>query len=155
MARDEQLRRRYPFLDLLLNENESKKLDALLHLGDAVRFVTLVRTVLQGNITLNGAIQMTIGQGLEKITEMVEQKSVLLDRGRAVSTREQVYHLFEGFKMLWDRFSQIPNVGRQTFLDYIRCQGIAMNVRPKPIMDENDSLLQVLAVTDPSLPEMT
>lgn len=155
LARDERLKQRYPFLNLLLDENESTKLDALQHFGNAVRFLALARTILQESITLNDAMQMTIGQGLEKMAEIVEKKSILLDRGRAVSSRENVHHLFEGFKFLWDRFSQIPNLGRQTFLDYIQCQGIANNFRPETILDVNSPLLLVLAVTDPNLPEMT
>jgi len=153
MARDEHLCQQYPFLDLLLNKNWSSKLDALQHLGDAVRFIALVRTVLQSNITLNEANRMTIDHGLNKIVEAVEQKAVLLDRGRAVSTREDVNQLFESFKSLWDRFSQIPNLEHKTFLGYFECQEVNLNIRPRTILDKNASLILILAGTD--LPETT
>ena len=73
---------------ILIDENWSNKLDAFRYLGDAMRFIALVRTVLQGNITLNEANRMTIDQGLSKIIEVVEQKAVLLDRGRAVLAQD-------------------------------------------------------------------
>ncbi len=63
---------------------------------------------------LNEANQMTIDQGLSKMIEVVEQTTVLLDRGRAVSTREHGNKLFENFKSLWDRFSQILNLEHKT-----------------------------------------
>ncbi len=147
LARDEQLRQRYRFLDLLLDENWSNKLDALKHLGNAMRFIALVRTVLQGSITLNEANRMTIDQGLSKMIELVEQKAVLLDRGRSVSTQEHVNQLFQGFKSLWDRFSHIPNLEHKTFLDYFECQEVNLNIRPRTILDESAPLILILAGT--------
>jgi hypothetical protein len=95
LARNGQLRRSFPFLDLLLDdENGMRKLNALQYLGEAMRFVALVRTVLLGEITLEEANRMTIAQGLEKITEIVLQKTILLDRGRPVASRDHVMHLF-------------------------------------------------------------
>jgi len=153
LARDDHLRQRYPFLNLLLDENWSNKLDALRHLGNAVRFIALVRTVLQGNITLDEANRMIIGDGLEKMAEVVEQKAVLLDRGRTVSSREHVQQLFHGFKSLWDRFSQLPNLEHKTFIDHFECQQVDLNIRPKTILEETAPLILILAGTD--LPETT
>ncbi len=151
-AREEDTRKKYPFLNLLLDENCSKKLNALQHFGGALRFIALVRTVLQNNITMNEAInRMTIDQGLEKITEAVEQKAVLLDRGRAVSLRKHVQQLFDSFKLLWNSFSQIPNMEQNTFLDYFECQQVDGNIRPKSNLEENAPLILILAGT--ALPE--
>jgi len=155
LARDENLRQRYPFLDLLLDEDWSNKLDALQNLGSAVRFIALVRTILQGNITLEEANRMTIGRGLEKIAELAEQKAVLLDRGRVVSSRDHVDELFKSFKSLWDRFSQIPNLEQKTFLDYFECQQVNLNIRPRTILDENAPLILILAGNDSNIPETT
>ena len=130
---------RHPFFYLLLDHDKVDKLDALQHLGNALRFLALVRTVLMGNITLTEVNQMTIDQGLGKITEAIEQKSVLLDRGRAVSTREHVYQLFNSFKTLWDRFSNIRNLKRRTFLD------ITYSERFDIIMDKNQRIGLILA----------
>ena len=65
-----------------------RKLDALHYLGEALRFIALVRTILPGELTLEEANRMSIAQGLEKMTEIVMQKSVILDRGRPVTSRE-------------------------------------------------------------------
>ncbi len=78
---------------------------------------------------MDEAIQrMTIDdQGLEKITEAIEQKAVLLDRCRAVSLRKHVQQLFESFKLLWNSLSEIPNLEQNTFLDYFECQQVDGN----------------------------
>ncbi|KAI9554203.1 hypothetical protein GHT06_019475 [Daphnia sinensis] len=154
LARNEQLRKTLPFLSFLLDdENWMRKLNALQYLGDALRFVALVRTVLAGEITVEEANRMTIAQGLEKITDIVMQKVILLDRGRPVATREHVMELFDGFKQLWDRFSQLENAEKKTFLDYFECQQVDVNVRPKTILDEAAPLILILAGSE--LPETT
>lgn len=154
LARNGQLRKTLPFLNLLLDdENWMRKLNALQYLGEALRFVALVRTVLAGEITLEEANRMTIAQGLEKITDVVLQKVVLLDRGRPVATREHVMDLFEGFKQLWDRFSQLQNAEKKTFLDYFECQQVDVSVRPKTILDQAAPLILILAGSE--LPETT
>lgn len=155
LARDETLRLGYPFLNLLLEEDWSNKLDALQNLGSAARFIALVRTVLQGNITLDEANRMTIGRGLKKIAELVEKKAVLLDRGRVVSSFDHVNELFQSFKSLWDRFSQIPNLEQKTFLDYFECQQVNLNLRPRTILDENAPLILILAGNGSNTPETT
>ncbi|XP_057375006.1 uncharacterized protein LOC130695963 [Daphnia carinata] len=154
LARNGQLRKTLPFLNFLLDdENWMPKLNALQYLGEALRFVALVRTVLAGEITLEEANRMTIAQGLEKITDIVMQKVVLLDRGRPVSKREHVMDLFDGFKQLWDRFSQLQNTEKKTFLDYFECQQVDINVRPKTILDQEAPLILILAGNE--LPETT
>jgi hypothetical protein len=125
----------------------------LQYLGEAVRFVALVRTVLLGEITLEEANRMSIAQGLEKITEIVSQKTIILDRGRPVSSRDHVMHLFDGFKQLWDRFSQLENAEKKTFLDYFECQQVDVNVRPKTILDQTAPVILICAGSE--LPETT
>ncbi|EFX82471.1 hypothetical protein DAPPUDRAFT_101482 [Daphnia pulex] len=128
LARNGQLRLDYPFLDFVLDENNGmRKLNALQHLGEAMRFIALVRTVLSGKVTQGEAYQMSIAQGLEKMTEIVMEKGVILDRGRTVTSRDHVMKLFDGFKQLWDRFSQLENAANKTFLDYFECQQVAIN----------------------------
>jgi hypothetical protein len=39
-------------------------------------------------------------------------------------------HLFDGFKQLWDRFSQLGDVEKETFLAYFECQQVDVNIRP-------------------------
>ena len=154
LARDGKLRKRYPFLNLLLDDDDwARKLDALQHLGEALRFAALVRSVLQGVITVEEANRMTIGQALDKICEAVEQKAILLDRGRAITTRPQVEQLFGHFKSLWDRFSQLPNAEQKTFLEYFECQQVNINVRPRTILELDAPM--VLILTGMDLPETT
>ena len=118
-----------------------------------MRFIALVRSVLQGNVTHEEASRMTISQGLDKIIEAVSQKAVLLDRGRPVSSGDQVNQLFRGLKQLWDSFSQLPNLEQKTFLDHFECQQIDINVRPKTVLDEDAPLILILAGNE--LPETT
>ncbi|KAI9554117.1 hypothetical protein GHT06_019389 [Daphnia sinensis] len=130
LARNGQLRKTLPFLSFLLDdENWMRKLNTLQYLGDALRFVALVRTVLAGEITVEEANRITIAQGLVKITDIVMQKMILLDRGCPVATREHVIDLFDGFKQLWDRFSQLQNAEKKTFLDYFECQQVDNFIR--------------------------
>ena len=116
-------------------------------------FISLVRSVLQGNVTREEAGRMNIGQGLGKIIEAVSQKAVLLDRGRPVSSGDQVNQLFRGLKQLWDSFSQIANSEQKTFLDHFECQEIDVSVRPRTILEEDAPLILILAGND--LPETT
>ena len=118
-----------------------------------MRFIALVRSVLQGNVTHEEASRMTISQGLDKIIEAVSQKAVLLDRGRPVSSGDQVNQLFRGLKQLWDSFSKLPNLEQKTFLDHFECQQIDINVRPKTVLDEDAPLILILAGNE--LPETT
>jgi len=118
-----------------------------------MRFIALVRSVLQGNVTHEEASRMSISQGLDKIIEAVSQKAVLLDRGRPVSSGDQVNQLFRGLKQLWDSFSQLPNLEQKTFLDHFECQQIDTNVRPKTVLDEDAPLILILAGNE--LPETT
>jgi hypothetical protein len=96
---------------------------------------------------------MTIAQGLEKMTEIVLQKPVILDRGRPVASQEHVMNLFDGFKQLWDRFSQLQNAEKKTFLDYFECQQVDANVRPKTVLEKTAPLILILAGSE--LPETT
>ena len=118
-----------------------------------MRFIALVRSVLQGTVTREEASRMSIRQGLDKIIEAVSQKAVLLDRGRPVSSGDQVNQLFRGLKQLWDSFSQLPNLEHKTFLDHFECQQINENIRPKTILNEDAPLILILAGND--LPETT
>ena len=118
-----------------------------------MRFVALVRTVLQGEITREVVNRMSIGQGLDMIGDAVTQKAVILDRGRPVATRDHVAQLFNGFKQLWDRFSQLQNGEKKTFLDYFECQQVQVIVRPKELLDQSAPLILILAGTE--LPETT
>ena len=145
LARNPNLHESYQFLGFLLDDLWANKLDSLQFLGDAMRFVALVRTVLQGQITQDETQQMSIADGLQRIIEFVETKAVILDRGRPVSSAEQVYNLFVGLKSLWDRFSQLPNAENKTFLDHFECQQVALNVRPKTVLDEDAPLILILA----------
>ena len=154
LARNRELRANLPFLNMLLDEeNWMRKLNALQYLGDAMRFVALVRTVLQGEITQEEANRMCIEQGLDKIIDVVTQKAVILDRGRPIACRDHVLSLFDGFKQLWNSFSQLPNTGKKTFLDYFECQQVDINVRPKTVLDQEAPLILILAGSE--LPETT
>lgn len=154
LARNTQLRQKLPFLNFVLDEdNWTRKLDALEHLGEAIRFIALVRTVLQGEITKEEANRLTIRQGLDKISEVVSKKAVIIDRGRPVSSVQHVTQLFDGFKQLWDRFSQLLNNGKQTFLDYFECQQVDINVRPKTVLELSAPLILICAGSE--LPETT
>jgi hypothetical protein len=154
LARNGRLRLNFPFLNFLLDDdNGMRKLNALQYLGEALRFVALVRTVLLGEITLEEANRMSIAQGLEKITEIVSQKTIILDRGRPVASRDHVMHLFKGFKQLWDGFSQLENAEKKTFLDYFECQQVNVNVRPKTVLDPTAPLILICAGSE--LPETT
>ena len=154
LARDGRLGNRYPFLGLLLDDdNWAPKMDALQHLGDAMRFAALARSVLQGAVTVEEANLMTIRQALDKIVNAVKNKAVLLDRGRAISSGAQVEQLFGAFKSLWDRFSQIPNAENKTFLDFIECQQVDVRVRPNTILQLDAPMILILTGSD--LPETT
>ena len=118
-----------------------------------MRFIALVRSVLQNTVTLEDARRMTIRQGLDKLIDAVRQKAVLLDRGRPVSSPDQVNKLFHGLKMLWDNFSHLPNLERKTFLEHFECQQVNINVRPKTVLEEDAPLILILAGND--LPETT
>ena len=82
LVRNQQLRQRFPFLDMLLDDdNWARKLYSLQYLGDSMRFVALVRTVLQGEITQRNVLSgMSIDQGLEMIVDIVTEKAVILHR---------------------------------------------------------------------------
>ncbi len=154
LARNGQLRLDYPFLDFVLDGNSGmRKLNALQHLGEAIRFIALVRTVLSGKLTLGEAYKMSIAQGLEKMTEIVMEKGIILDRGTTVTSRDHVMKLFDSFKQLWDRFSQLENAANKTFLDYFQCQQVAINVRTKTVLDQSAPLIIICAGTEP--PEAT
>ena len=154
LARNHQLRQKFPFLNFLLDEdNWMTKLDALQYLGEAIRFIALVRTVLQGCITRDEANHLTIRHGLDQIVATVSQQAVLLDRGRTVSCFEDVACLFNGFKQLWDCFSQLQNTENRTFLDYFECRDIDLNFRPERILQQSAPLILILAGSD--LPETT
>ena len=81
------------------------------------------------------------------------QKTVILDRGRPVSSRDHVTHLFDGFQKLWSKFSQLPNTEKKTFLEVFECQEIEVNVRPKALLDQSDPLILICAGSE--LPETT
>ena len=155
LVRNQQLRQRFPFLDMLLDDdNWARKLYSLQYLGDSMRFVALVRTVLQGEITQRNVLSgMSIDQGLEMIVDIVTEKAVILDRGRPVASRDHVMDLFDSFKELWNRFSQIENVEKKTFLDYFGCQEVNMKLRPKSVLDKTAPLILILAGSE--LPETT
>ena len=153
LARNKELRANLPFLNMLLDEeNWMSKLNALQYLGDAMRFVALVRTVLQGEITQEEADRMYIAQGLDKIIDVITQKAVILDRGRPIACHDHVLSLFDGFKQLSNRYSQLENTEKKTFLDYFECQQIEVNVRPKALLEES-TLNLIFAGSE--LPETT
>ena len=154
LARNQQLRVRLPFLNMLMDDdNWMRKLNALKYLGNAMRFVALTRTVLQSQVTQEDANRMTIGDGLEMIINVVTEKAVILDRGRPIASRDHVMNLFQDFKQLWDRFSQLENAAKKTFLDYFECQQIDVNVRPNTVLDPAAPLILILAGSE--LPETT
>jgi hypothetical protein len=154
LARNNRLRLNFPFLNFLLDDdNWMRKLNALQYLGEAMRFIALVRTSLPGELTLEEANRMSIAQGLEKMAEIVTQKSIILDRGRPVASRDDVMNLFDGFKQLWDRFSQLQNAEKKSFLDYFECQQVNINVRPKTVLEQTAPLILILAGNE--LPETT
>lgn len=136
---------RFPFLELLMDDVTALKLDALHYLGDAVRFLALVRTTLQRVVTRRDSIELTIGEGLRRIEEIVQGTPILLDRGHRVGSFEDIQKLFDGFSELWNRFSNIPNGGHQTFLDHFGCQEINLAAKPRSRIDETDLLVFVLA----------
>jgi hypothetical protein len=143
----------FPFLDLLLDdENGMRKLKALQYLGKAMRFVAPFRTVFLGEITLEEANRMSIAQGLEKITEIL-QKTILLDRGHPVSSRDYVMHLFDGFNMCGiDSVSWITR--RRKLSCIISSANKSMcNIRPKTVLDPTASPTLILAGSE--LPETT
>jgi hypothetical protein len=61
--------------------------------------------------------------------------------------------LFDGFKQLWDGFSQLENAAKKTFLDSFECQQVDINVRPKTVLDQAAPLILICAGTEP--PEAT
>jgi hypothetical protein len=150
LARNDPLHVDYPFLNFLLDHNDGiRKLNALQYFGEALRFIALVRTVLSGQITQEEANRMSIAQGLEKMTEIVIEKEIILDRGRVVTSRDHVISLFNGFKQLWDQFSQLENAEKKTFLDYFECQQVDVNVRPNTVLDQTAPLILICAGTEP------
>lgn len=154
LARDVNLKNQLPFLNLLVDDEQwAPKLDALIHLGDAVRFVAVVRSTLQGKLSKEEADIMTIANGIEKIIEILEEGAVILDRGRPVATGEQVRKLFFGFQQLWNCFSQIPNSEHKTFLEFFECQQVDVRVRPNALLRETAPLILILAGNNS--PEMT
>ena len=62
-------------------------------------------------------------------------------------------NLFDGFKQLWARFSQLQNAEKKTFLDYFECQQVDANVRPKTVLEKTAPLILILAGSE--LPETT
>ena len=152
LARNERLRESLPFLNMLMDDdNWMRKLDTLTYLGNAMRFVALIRTVLQRQVPQKEANRMTIGQGLEDIVKVVTQKAVILDRGHQVASRDHVMSLFDDFKQLWDRFGQLENAQNKTFLEYFECQQVDINVRPNTLLDQAAPL--ILLLTGSGLPE--
>ena len=136
----------YPFLTLLLDDdNWAKKLDALQHLGDALRFVALTRSVLQGKISRDQAFSMKIGDGLRIIGEKVGEKAVVLDRGLSVGDAAHVRRLFDGLRQLWNAFSQMSDDDGRTFLDHFECQQVNVNAKLPTLIGEQDALVLVLA----------
>ena len=89
-----------------------------------MRFIALVRALLQGQVTKEEALKMSIGQGLDRLAGEVRDKCIILDLGCPITSGDQVRQLFEGLKQLWNRFSQIPNADQRVFLDYFECQQV-------------------------------
>ena len=103
LVRNQQLRQRFPFLDMLLDDdNWARKLYSLQYLGDFMRFVALVRTVLQGEITQRNVLSgMSIDQGLEMIVDIVTEKAVILHRATRTArsvprSRDGSFRQFQG-----------------------------------------------------------
>lgn len=94
-----------------------------------MRFTAVTRTVLQGHITKEEALKMSIDQGLDKLVDAISHKIVMLDRGCPVTSENQIRKIFNSLKHLWNRFCQIPNNDHKTFLDYFECQEVMFHDR--------------------------
>lgn len=137
----------YPFLNMLVEDENQPKWPAILNantcLGDALRFVALVRTTLKGRITREEASKMKIKDGLMMIKDVVQHETIALDGGRKVSRLNDIKHLFDALRQLWSHFIAIPDTQGKTFLATSDPQ-----LKAKPTLSKNDSLMFVIAGVD-------